>query len=161
MTISLKKQPIKYIEPILAYADVPKIEYSVLLEELKDLIEKDVIKKSDKYLRLHLGFPVYIKEQDLEFLKEHGTHQLYVIEIFKIEPHVRERIIINSSKENCERAYKALICWNRDYIKPLEELQADNDLNFIREKKRKGEITSTRCMNGECIGGILTRETAY
>lgn len=84
-----------------------------------------------------------------------------IMERFKINEHIRAVIFGSGTKEDCERAANMLIEWNRNHIKDLKELHADKIYDFIRIHRRKGEIESTRCMNGECIGGILIRETAF
>lgn len=84
-----------------------------------------------------------------------------IIEKYRIREHVKHVIVANGSKEDCERAHDVLIEWNRNHIKSLEELQKDKKYDFIRVTRKKGEITHTKCMDGECIGGVLTREVAW
>lgn len=190
--------------------EVPSIHLEELLERMKALIEKGIIKQTDKYFRLSFSIlPIvensaYTEEFILTCLAwsdsavyndvyENNNHSLSTeeylnacdslgaytkraweiyfennsikpsdfMELFKIKEHLRPIGFANGSKEDCEEALNILIDWNTHYIKPTSELQEDSQFNFIREHKRKGEIESTRCMRGECIGGILTRENAF
>ena len=85
-----------------------------------------------------------------------------LIEQFKIEEHVAFVEYAKGSKEECELALHLLVDWNRNHISSLAEMQADTSLDFIRIKRKKGEIESTKCMNGECVAQIiLSRENAF
>ncbi len=190
--------------------EVPSIHLEELLERMKALIEKGIIKQTDKYFRLSFSIlPIvensaYTEEFILTCLAwsdsavyndvyENGGKCLktdeylnrcdslgaytkvawgvfyenknitpsFLMEKFNIKEHIRPMIFATGTKEDCEEALKVLVEWNKFYIKPLSELHADSRFNFIRISRRKGEIESTRCMNGECIGGILTRENAF
>jgi len=210
-------EPIKKEEPkaikvsSLDYSDVEKMELEDLLVQIKDLIQTGVIKQTDKYFRLWLGYRpnivkapldddsynvmaiawsdsaiyydvfnnggevmsteeylnacdaagAYTKRAWQHYYDDKSTTPANIMEFFKIKEHIRAVAFANGSKEECERAAQVLIEWNRNHIKSLEELHADKSYDFIRIHRRKGEIESTRCMNGECIGGIMTREVAY
>lgn len=209
-TIIKKEIPQKAKLSTLDYSDVPSVALNELLSQMQDLIKSGVIKQTDKYFRLWLGYrPNVVKaplddsynvmaiawsdsaiyydifnnggevmstEEYLNACDAAGAYtkrawQFYyddksvtpakIIEFFKIKEHIRAVSFANGTKEECEKAAQILIEWNKNHIKSLEELHADKSYDFIRIHRRKGEIESTRCMNGECIGGIMTRETAY
>lgn len=90
-----------------------------------------------------------------------GTTPSDVMEFFAIESRVKYMYKGGGTKLECEELSDVLIEWNRNHILPIEELMADTSLNFIREHRRKGEIESTKCMNGECIGVIFSREMNF
>lgn len=85
----------------------------------------------------------------------------YLIERYKIKEHVKPTFIASGTYEECIEAIKTVVEWNRAHIGTLEEMVEDKDLNFIRIHRKKGEIESTRCMNGECIGVIFASETTF
>lgn len=192
------------------YQSTSIMELDTLLSKMKELINKGVMKQTNKYFRLCLSYKPHIVKADYcdtymvmalawsdsaiyNDVYENNGHSLSTeeylntcdslgaytkraweiyfennsikpsdfMELFKIKEHLRPIGFANGSKEDCEEALNILIDWNTHYIKPTSELQEDSQFNFIREHKRKGEIESTRCMRGECIGGILTRENAF
>lgn len=189
---------------------IPTMELDTLLSKMKELIDKGVMKQTNKYFRLCLSYKPHIVKADNsdsymvialawsdsavyndvyennghrmsteEYLNACDSFGAYTkraweiyfednsikpsnfMELFKIKEHLRPISFASGSKEDCEDAFTILVDWNTHHIKPLSELQEDNQFNSIREHKRKGEIESTRCMKGECIGGILTRENAF
>lgn len=88
-----------------------------------------------------------------------------IIEKFLIKENMRELIYASGSEQECNEIAQLIIAWNIHVLPQYENEEAlnrDTELEFLRKSKpKKGELTSTRCMNGECIGGILTRETAF
>lgn len=206
--ISIEPKEIKI--STLDYSDVPETNIEDLLSQMQGLIKSGVIKQTDKYFRLWLGYRpnvikasfndtynvmaiawsdsaiyydifnnggeqmstedylnacdvagAYTKRAWQHFNDNKNITPANIIEFFKIKEHIRAVIFANGTKEECEKAAQVLIEWNRNHIKSLEELHADKRYDFIRIHRRKGEIESTRCMNGECIGGIMTREVAF
>lgn len=185
------------------------MQLDVLLEQMKELIDKKVLQRTDKYFNLELSYePNIIKldnsdvfhllalawsdsavynnvfendnwkdtEEYLNICDSLGAYTKKAWELlhsnknltpkdfmekFKIKEHIRPMIFATGSIEDCERALNILVEWNLNHIKPLTELQEDSKYDFIKVSRKKGEIESTRCMNGECIGGIMTRETAF
>ncbi|MCG3684453.1 hypothetical protein L5F43_03840 [Aliarcobacter butzleri] len=116
---------------------------------------------TEKYLNICDSNGAYTKRAWEVFNEDRSLTPKDLMKKFDIKGHIRPISYANGSKEDCERALNVLIEWNINHIKSLSELQADNKYNFIRIHRRKGEIESTRCMNGECIGGIMTREVAF
>lgn len=116
---------------------------------------------TQEYLNYCDSFGAYTKRAWEIFNANPKTTPKDFMEMFKIKEHIRPLIFANGTHEECEKALAVLVDWNRTHIKSLSELQADTKYNFIRINRKKGEIESTRCMNGECIGGILTRENAF
>ena len=84
-----------------------------------------------------------------------------LLERYKIKEHVKTAFIASGTYNECLDVIRAVVEWNRAHIGPLEEMIGDKDLNFIRIHRRKGEIESTKCMNGDCIGVIFASETTY
>ncbi len=116
---------------------------------------------TEEYLNLCDSLGAYTKVAWQNYHDDKTITPSKIMEKFKIKEHIRPISFATGSKEDCEDALKILIEWNTHHIKPLSELHANTEYNFIRIHRRKGEIESTRCMNGECIGGILTRENAF
>lgn len=85
----------------------------------------------------------------------------YLIEKYRIKEHVKPSFLASGTYEECVRAIKTIVEWNRAHIGSIDEMVEDKGLNFIILHRRKGEIESTKCMNGDCIGVIFARETNY
>lgn len=104
----------------------------------------------------------YTKSSWTRYFADKSITPSALMDMFKIEEHVLYVERAKGTKEECELALHLLIDWNINHIASLSEMQADTSLDFIRIKRKKGEIESTKCMNGECIGQIiLTRENAF
>lgn len=84
-----------------------------------------------------------------------------IMESFRINEHIRPSYLATGTKEECDEAIKVVLEWNCYHIKSLNEMLQDKKLNFIRVNRKKGEIESTRCMNGDCIGVIFAKETSF
>lgn len=88
----------------------------------------------------------------------------YFMEKYRIEEHVKPMFLASGTYDECVEAIKVVCEWNRHHIGPLSEMIEDKELNFIRISRKKGEIESTRCMNGDCLGVIfmsVAAENAY
>lgn len=84
----------------------------------------------------------------------------YFIERYRIEEHVRLMFLASGTYDECVESIKAVYEWNRNHIGPLSEMIEDKELNFIRINRKKGEIESTRCMNGDCLGVMFMSVSA-
>lgn len=86
-----------------------------------------------------------------------------LILFYRIRECIKPYIVGYGTYQECEEIINVLLEWNRNHIRPDEELLADNALNFMRVQRKKGEIERTRCMNGECIGSYLipTSENSF
>jgi len=84
----------------------------------------------------------------------------YFIERYRIEEHVRLMFLASGTYDECVEAIKAVYEWNRHHIGTLAEMIEDKELNFIRINRKKGEIESTRCMNGDCLGVMFMSVSA-
>jgi len=116
---------------------------------------------TEEYLNLCDSKGAYTKRAWSLFNENRNITPEYFMETFRIKEHLRPMIFATGTKEECERAFNILIDWNKNHIKPSSQLQENPIFNFIKISRKKGEIESTRCMNGECIGGIMTRENAF
>jgi len=125
------------------------------------VFENEIWKTTEEYLNICDSKGAYTKRAWSLFNEDRSIAPNDFMELFKIKEHLRPMIFATGTKEECENAFNILVEWNRNHIKPLSQLQDNPIFNFIKISRRKGEIESTRCMNGECIGGILTRENAF
>lgn len=117
---------------------------------------------TEKYLNACDALGAYTKSAWARYFNDKSITPSVLIEQFKIEEHVAFVEYAKGTKEECELALHLLIEWNRSHISSLAEMQADTSLDFIRIKRKKGEIESTKCMNGDCIAQIiLSRENAF
>lgn len=104
----------------------------------------------------------YTKTSWARYFDDKSITPSHLIELFKIKEHVAMVELAKGTKEECELALHILIEWNRNYITSLAEMQKDTNLDFMRIKRKKGEIESTKCMNGECVAQIiLSRENSF
>ena len=117
---------------------------------------------TEEYLNACDALGAYTKNAWARYFNDKSITPSDLIEQFKIEEHVAFVEYAKGTKEECELALHLLIEWNRNHISSLAEMQADTSLDFIRIKRKKGEIESTKCMNGDCIAQIiLSRENAF
>lgn len=200
----------------LDWSKVPTMQHDQILSELKELINAEKLKQTDKYFRLSLSYEPIIKQYSevsnifpyhfhihathwsdsaiyLDVFNDGGAEmksedflnrcdqlgaytktcwkllyedQSLTPEYFIDHFHIRDRIKPTyigaaDSIEECKHIIEVLIEWNRNHIKPIEEMVEDKTYNFIRITRKKGEIESTKCMNGECIGVIFAREMNF
>lgn len=84
--------------------------------------------------------------------------------MFRIHEGIRPLIYASGSKEACEEVATLITDWNLNYLHTFQSPELEDKLSFMRKSKpKKGEITRTKCMDGECIGTYLlgTRETNF
>lgn len=98
------------------------------------------------------------------FVNNPELKPLDIINKFMVRENIRDLIYANGTKEECDEIAELIIQWNLHCLPTYDMTTIEKipELEFMRKSNpKKGELTSTRCMNGECIGGILTRETAF
>lgn len=117
---------------------------------------------TEEFLNKCDALGAYTKSSWSRYFEDKSITPSILMDLFKIEEHVAYVEYAKGTKEECESALHLLIDWNRNHITNLTEMQADNSLDFIRIKRKKGEIESTKCMNGECVTQIiLSRENSF
>ncbi|AHJ13092.1 hypothetical protein [Sulfurospirillum multivorans] len=117
---------------------------------------------TEEFLNRCDALGAYTKSSWARYFEDKSITPSILMDLFKIEEHVAYVECAKGTKEECELALHLLIDWNRNHIASLAEMQADSSLDFIRIKRKKGEIESTKCMNGECVAQIiLSRENAF
>ncbi|MDO9304601.1 MAG: hypothetical protein Q7T77_04690 [Sulfuricurvum sp.] len=198
------------------FSKVPQMSYQVVLDKMKEMIQKGVLKQSDLYHRIFLSYqPIisinsnpdvrlipgeyrvdfvhwsdsavyldiynnggkdlptdeflnlcdaagaYTKRAWMSYADNPKITPTYLMEFFNIQSRVRPAYIGSGTKQECENLINIIVEWNRNHIRSLQDMTSDNTLNFIRIHRRKGEIETTKCMNGDCIGVIFARETNF
>jgi len=104
----------------------------------------------------------YTKMAWEKYQEDMSTTPKDIIKHYRIVEHVRTKILASGTHEECLRAYQTLVVWNRDYMEPLHTLEENKELKFIKISRKKGQIERTKCMDGECVGGIMiSRENAF